>query len=175
MLDRPNPYEALRSVPSLTVTSDDLTDAGQMPVAQVHDSAGGANISPQLSWSGAPADTQAYAVTMYDPDAPTVSGFWHWLLTGLSATVTSLPSGAGASGVLDGVRLGRNDFGDNSYGGAAPPPGDGPHRYFVAVSALDTDDLGIGPNASAAVTSFAIEAHTIARGLIMVQFEQTEA
>jgi Raf kinase inhibitor-like YbhB/YbcL family protein len=172
MLDRPNPYDSLRSVPQLTVSSRDLSDGGEMPLQQVHDSAGGGNVSPQLSWSGAPDGTRGYAVTLYDPDAPTVSGFWHWQLTGLPATTTSLSTGAGAAGALDGVLRGHNDFGGDEYGGAAPPPGDGAHRYIFAVSALDTDDLGIDGSAGMAYTSFAIEAHTIARGLLTVTFER---
>jgi Raf kinase inhibitor-like YbhB/YbcL family protein len=176
MLDRPNPYDSLKSVPSLTVTSDTLTDGAEMPREQVHDSAGGGNVSPQLSWSGGPAGTAGYAVTLYDPDAPTVSGFWHWQLTGLPASVTSLPAGAGAAGALGdrlkGVLSGGNDFGSREYGGAAPPAGDGPHRYIFAVSALDTDALGIDESAGLAVTSFMIEAHTIARGLLTVTYEQ---
>jgi Raf kinase inhibitor-like YbhB/YbcL family protein len=172
MLDRPSPYDSLKSVPPLTVTSEDLTDGSEMPLAQVHDSAGGDNVSPQLSWSGAPDGTAAYAVTLYDPDAPTVSGFWHWQLTGLDASVTSLSAGAGAAGALEGVLSGHNDFGSSEYGGAAPPPGDGAHRYIFAVSALDTDDLGIDGSAGTAFTSFAIEAHTIARGLLTVTYER---
>ncbi|HEY1487920.1 MAG TPA: YbhB/YbcL family Raf kinase inhibitor-like protein [Micromonosporaceae bacterium] len=172
MLDRPSPYDSLKTVPALTVTSDDLDNGGVMPLAQVHDSAGGDNVSPQLSWSGAPDGTRAFAVTLYDPDAPTVSGFWHWQLTGLPASTTSLAGGAGAAGAIDGVLRGRNDFGSDSYGGAAPPPGDGAHRYIFAVSALDTDDLGLDESAGTAFTSFAIEAHTIARGLLTVTYER---
>ncbi|HEY2795146.1 MAG TPA: YbhB/YbcL family Raf kinase inhibitor-like protein [Micromonosporaceae bacterium] len=172
MLDRPSPYDSLKSVPALTVTSDDLDNGGVMPMAQVFNGAGGGNVSPHLQWSGEPEGTKGYAVTLYDPDAPTVSGFWHWQMTGIPASVTALPSGAGAAGVMEGVRNNRTDFGTEEYGGAAPPAGDGAHRYIFAVSALDTDDLGLDSSAGTAVTSFAIEAHTIARGLLTVTYEQ---
>jgi len=171
MLDRPSPYDSLRAVPALTLTSQSLSDGGVMPAEQVFHGAGGGNVSPQLSWSGAPEGTRGYAVTLYDPDAPTVSGFWHWQLTGLSAETTSLPAGAGEAGSTIGVQ-GRSDFGDNAYGGAAPPAGDGPHRYIFAVSALDTDDLQVDDSTPAAVVSFSIEAHTLARGLLTVTYEQ---
>src|SRR6185369_1758414 len=93
-----NPYDTLPDVPSFTLTSGELTDGTRMPDAQVHDSAGGGNVSPSLSWSGAPEGTKGYVVTCFDPDAPTGCGFWHWILTGLDASVTSLPAGAGAPG-----------------------------------------------------------------------------
>lgn len=168
MLNRPSPYDSLKSVPALTLTSDDLTDGGKLPAVCAFASG---NRSPQLSWSGGPNGTRSYAVTCYDPDAPTVSGFWHWLVTGIPASTTSLPAEAGKAGAIPGALYGPSDYGSHEYGGAAPPPGDGPHRYFFAVSALDTDDLGLDANASAAVTSFSIEAHTIARGVVMATYE----
>jgi Raf kinase inhibitor-like YbhB/YbcL family protein len=166
----PDPYELLPQVPSLDVTSESFADGEALPDEQVFDDWGfhGGNASPQLSWSGAPEGTRSYAVTCFDPDAPTPSGFWHWLLVNVPADVTSLPAGFGSAGaeLPEGVRQIANDYGSEAYGGAAPPEGDRAHRYMFAVHALDTDDLGLGERASAAVTAFNIGAHTVARGVL---------
>lgn len=162
----PIPYDFLPRVPALTVESDDVHDGRPLSEAQVFDGWGfsGQNISPRLRWSGAPGGTRGYAVTCFDPDAPTGSGFWHWLLFDIAADVTELPAGAGSPGTSFGAH-GPNDYGIKAYGGAAPPPGP-PHRYVFAVHALDVDRLGVGPDASAAAVGFTITAHTLARGYI---------
>ena len=173
MADRaPLPYDFLPSVPSFSLTSEDVSEGKQMSDRQVYNSFGmtGQNISPQLSWSGFPAETKSFAVTCYDPDAPTGSGFWHWLLLDVPATVTSLPAGAGSgsgSGLPAGAFHVRNDYGTKDFGGAAPPAGDPPHRYVFAVHALDAETLGIDSDVTPAVAGFNLRFHTIARGLLI--------
>ncbi|GAA2780222.1 YbhB/YbcL family Raf kinase inhibitor-like protein [Saccharopolyspora taberi] len=173
-LDRPidpDPYSLLPAVPSFTVTSTDVTDGGPMSPAHVNDGmgAGGQNRSPQLSWSGFPAETRSFVVTCFDPDAPIPGGFWHWALVDIPADVTELATDAGSRdgrGVPAGSFAVANDLGERAYAGAAPPPGDRPHRYYFVVHAVDTDKLGVDENASPAVVSFNLAFHTLARAVI---------
>lgn len=161
----PDPYSLLPEVPSFTLTSDDVADGQPLDAKFAHDSVGGGNVSPHLAWSGFPDATKGFAVTCLDPDAPTGSGFWHWSVFGLGADVTSLAQGA------TGLSTARNDYGAEGYGGAAPPAGDRPHRYFFAVHALDSDDLGLTPDATPAYVGFNLTFHVLARAVIVPTFQ----
>jgi Raf kinase inhibitor-like YbhB/YbcL family protein len=161
----PLPYDFMPTVPSFTVASEDIANGETLGDKQVST---GENISPQLEWSGFPAETKSFAVTCYDPDAPTGSGYWHWLVIDLPASVTSLAAGAGAAGALPGHAFHvRNDSGTKEFDGAAPPPGDEPHRYVFAVHAVDVETLGIDSDVSPAVAGFNLRFHTIARAVII--------
>ena len=173
-LDRPtapDPYSLLPRAPSFTVESSDVR-AGT-PIADAHIYAGG-NRSPQLSWRDVPAGTKSFVVTCFDPDAPTPSGFWHWLLVNLPASTTSLPTGAGSEGAQlpTGAFHTRNDFGAKTFGGAAPPSGDIAHRYFFVVHAIDVDALPVDSDASAAVVNFNLAFHTLARAIITPTYQE---
>jgi Raf kinase inhibitor-like YbhB/YbcL family protein len=166
------PYDFMPTVPSFELRSDDVADGQMMSQNQVFDGFGmtGRNISSSLSWSGFPAQTKNFAVTLFDPDAPTGSGWWHWVVLGIPASVTKLEAGAagtGGSGLPEGVFHVRNDYMVKDFGGAAPPEGDPPHRYVFAVHALDVESLGVSDEISPAKAGFNLRFHTIARALLI--------
>ncbi len=170
-----NPYDFLPELPGFTLRSTDIEDGEPLKRAQVSGimGAGGEDLSPQLSWSGSPEETRSFAVTVYDPDAPTASGFWHWAVANLPDTVTELPRGAGDGSLLPGNALTLvNDAGMRRYVGAAPPAGHGVHRYFVAVHALDVEKLELAEDASPAYLGFNLFMHAIARAVIHGTYEQ---
>ncbi|HET8971078.1 MAG TPA: YbhB/YbcL family Raf kinase inhibitor-like protein [Candidatus Nanopelagicales bacterium] len=166
----PNPYDHLLPVAGFEVTSTDVRDAE--PMAAQHTSVHGDSLSPQLSWTGAPAGTASFAVTCFDPDAPTPSGFWHWVVIDLPATVTELAQGAGAADTaLPGGRHLTNEYGAAGYLGAAPPEGDHPHRYFFVVHAVDVPRLDVDAAARPAVASFHLAFHTLGRALLVPTYQ----
>jgi len=152
-----------------------LTDGGKLGNDQVSGimGAGGSDVSPQLSWSGFPEQTRSFAVTVYDPDAPTASGFWHWAVANLPATVTDLPAGVGDGSLLPGDALTlANDAGLRRYLGAAPPAGHGVHRYIVAVHAVGVERLDIPADATPAFLGFNLFGNAIARALLHGTYQQ---
>ena len=170
-----NPYDFLPELPGFTLTSTDITDGKPLKNAQVSGimGAGGEDVSPQLSWSGFPEETRSFAVTVFDPDAPTASGFWHWAVANLPATVTELPSGVGDGSLLPGDALTLvNDAGVRRFIGAAPPAGHGYHRYFGAVHALNVETLELSEDASPADLGFKLFMSAIARAVIHGTYEQ---
>ncbi len=161
----PDPYPLLPAADSFEVVSDDVTDGAPLKDDQV---AAKGNTSPHLSWSGAPEGTKSYTVTCFDPDAPTPSGFWHWVLVDLPADVTSLEAGAGAEGAsLPGnAFMVRNDGNQTAFMGAAPPQGDQVHRYYFVVHAVGEETLGVDADSTPAVVSFNLAFKTLARAII---------
>lgn len=175
----PNPYDFLPAVPSFRVTSADAAE-GQ-PLALRHASAvfgveGGQDVSPQLSWSEFPAETRSFVVTMYDPDAPTASGFWHWAIANIPVSTVSLETDAGS---VDGKKMPagalvlKNDAGAARYVGAAPPPGHGKHRYLFCVHAVDVAQLDVNADTSPALLGFNLFFHTLARATLVATYERT--
>ncbi len=144
---------------AFNLTSTAFENDGFMPKAQLYNGMGqsGDNLSPPLSWSDPPAGTKSFAVTLYDPDAPTGSGWWHWVLVNIPADVTSLPEGASSKpdALPEGALQSRTDFGVAGYGGAAPPPGV-LHHYVFTVHALGVEMLDVSPDMSAAMVGFMI-------------------
>ena len=164
-----NPFDRLPQVPGFELKSAAVTQGQPLPLAQMSGAfgiPGGQDVSPDLTWSGAPEGTKSYAVTMYDPDAPTMSGFWHWAVANIPASVTTLPAGVGSDLPAGAVQL-PNDARLPQYIGAAPPAGHGPHRYFITVHALDVEDIGVPAEGTPAFLGFNIAGHILARATIM--------
>jgi Raf kinase inhibitor-like YbhB/YbcL family protein len=172
----PIPYDFLPPVAEMTLASADLDAGSEIPDLHLADSMGmtGDNVSPELHWSGAPEGTQSYAITCHDPDAPTASGFWHWVVFDIPADVSALARGAGASDATlpAGAHHARNDAGALGYLGAAPPEGHGEHRYVFVVHAVDQPTLGLDSSATPAAVGFTLAFNTLARGLLVATYER---
>ena len=158
-----------------TLTSANIKQGKMMAAEQVYDGFGchGGNVSPLLRWKNAPPGTRSFAITVYDPDAPTGSGWWHWIMLNIPATTTALPAGAGtpASGKAPpGATESRTDFGSVGYGGPCPPAGDKPHRYVFTVYALKVATLDVNENASGAMAGFTINANQIGKASITARY-----
>jgi Raf kinase inhibitor-like YbhB/YbcL family protein len=171
-----NPYEDLPQVPTFELRSEDISDGETMANPHVSGmmGAGGEDASPQLAWSGAPEGTQSYAVTCYDPDAPTASGFWHWAAFNIPADVTELPRGASGSALPQGAVELKNDGGQPRYIGAAPPAGHGPHHYWFVVHAVDVPSLDVPADATPAFLGFNLFSHTLGRAVLVPIYEVSE-
>lgn len=171
-----SPLAKLNDVPTFTLTSADVADAEQL--AERHRSGkmevpGGEDVSPQLSWSGFPEGTKSFAVTCFDPDAPTQSGWWHWAVLNIPVDCTELPTDAGnpdAPKLPDGALTLNNDAGFPGYLGAAPPEGHGDHRYFFMVHAVDVEKLDLEAGATPAFLGFNLFFHSIGRAYIAPTF-----
>ncbi|HUN47773.1 MAG TPA: YbhB/YbcL family Raf kinase inhibitor-like protein [Stellaceae bacterium] len=153
------------SAAGFSLSSPDVKPGSTIKAEQVFKGFGctGSNISPALHWSGAPAGTKSFALTIYDPDAPTGSGWWHWVITNIPATATGLAKNAGdvkANLAPAGSVQSRTDFGVPGYGGPCPPQGDKPHRYVFKLFAVDVDHLDVTPDSSAAYVGFNLHFHT---------------
>jgi len=151
-----------------TIKSSDIAPASVISDKHVFNGFGcsGKNISPQISWSNAPLGTKSFALTAYDPDAPTGSGWWHWVVVNIPATYKKLPADFGAQDaftIKDGAMQIRNDFGAYKFGGPCPPQGDKPHRYIFTIYALKTDKLDLNDAATAALAGFMINRNAIAK------------
>lgn len=146
------------------LTSPDIAEGKTMAGRHVFKGFGcaGDNVSPALTWSSAPAGAKSFALMVYDPDAPTGSGWWHWVVYNLPAAATSLPSGASLAGLPPGAVQGRTDYGTPGYGGPCPPPGT-PHRYVFTLHALDVEALSLPADASAAMVGFMVNSHSLGK------------
>ena len=150
----------------LTAAMPDIHNGATIPMVHVFSGCGGGNQSPALSWSVDPKGTQSFAVTIFDPDAPTGSGWWHWTVFNIPASVHSLPENAGAANstaLPAGAVQGRTDFGFSNYGGPCPPKGDRPHRYIFTIHALKVDHVDADQDAGGALAGFMINANQIGK------------
>ena len=165
----------LASAAGFALSSPTIKPGSTLTDAQVFNGFGctGKNVSPALKWSGAPKDTKSFALTVYDPDAPTGSGWWQWVIYNIPASASEIPEGAGTAdgkGLPAGSQQGRTDFGAPGFGGACPPPGDKPHRYIFTVYALKTDKLDIPPDGTAALVGYMINANKLASATFTAKY-----
>ncbi|GAA6141600.1 YbhB/YbcL family Raf kinase inhibitor-like protein [Hydrogenophaga sp. 5NK40-0174] len=161
---------------AFSLSSTDVQPGKMLTINQVFKGFGceGGNVSPALAWKNAPQGTQSFALTVYDPDAPTGSGWWHWMAYNIPVAVSSLPAGAGGVDAVmpDGVVQVRNDFGVKGFGGACPPPGDKPHRYQFTIHALKVDKLELPADASAALVGYMINANKLGSASIEALYQR---
>jgi Raf kinase inhibitor-like YbhB/YbcL family protein len=166
-------FGATAAQAEMKLTSKDLTSGKTMADAQVFNSFGctGKNISPELTWSGAPEGTKSFAVMVYDPDAPTGSGWWHWSVFNIPADASKIATGASGDKKLPaGAVEGRTDFGTSGYGGACPPVGDAPHHYQFTVYALSVDKLPLPDTAPGAMVGYYVRANTLDKASLEVTY-----
>ena len=160
-----------QAVPAFTLTSPDISTGGRIAEAQVFNGFGckGGNVSPSLTWSRAPEGTKSFALLMHDPDAPTGSGWWHWVVYDIPASATGLPAGAGdahGSKLPAGAMQGKTDFGTAGYGGPCPPPG-APHHYYLRLYALKVAKLDVPADATPALIGFNVNAQSLGKVELM--------
>lgn len=165
----PDPYAPLKDLPSFSLSSTDIRDGEQLAEEQT----GAKSISPQLSWSDLPEGTKSLAVTCFDPDAPTASGFWHWATFNIPVDVTELPNGAGKEDLegVPGATTLVGDSGQRGFYGAEPPAGHGPHRYLFAVHAVDVEKLDVPADATPTVLGFNLYFHALGRAIVWGWYE----
>lgn len=164
------------AVPALAfeLQSPTLKAGGTLPAEQVFNGFGcsGPNISPALSWKNPPKGTKSFALNVFDPDAPTGSGWWHWVVLDIPAGVNALAQGASAQGLPAPMIQSLTDFGAPGFGGACPPKGDKPHRYIFTLYALDVPTLGLDAKAMPALVGFMIHQHVLAKASLTVSYGQ---
>ena len=157
-------------VPTLTLSSTDFSNGGALPVTSAQSGCGGTNLSPQISWSSGPASTKSYALTVFDPDAPTGVGFWHWTMYNIPPNVTSFYSGYGSA--PPSGTSGLSDYGTLGYGGPCPPVGDIVHHYIFTVYALNTALTGMPPQTSGAYLVFSLRQNVVAMGTYIGTYQR---
>ena len=167
----------LASAANFVLTSPTIKPNTTLTEEQVFNGFGcaGKNQSPALKWTAWPKETKSYAVTVYDPDAPTGSGWWHWVVYNIPTTATELVAGAGDSSGQQlplGALQGRTDFGTHEFGGACPPKGDKPHRYIFTVHALKIEKIEVPTDASAAMIGYMINANSIGKATFTAKYNR---
>ena len=163
------------TVGAFELSSPDIAQGQRLDRAQVYGGYGcaGKNLSPALNWKNAPAGTRSFAVTVFDPDAPTGRGWWHWLIFDIPAAANALPAGVGVQAALpSGARQGRNDFGEHAYGGACPPPGHGTHHYVFTLYALKVERLDVSEDASPERIDAAVHGHSLGSAQITALYSR---
>jgi len=171
-----DPYAAVTPAPAMTLTSADLNAGQEKPLRFRDPEIGGEGRSPHLAWSGFPQETKSFAITCYDPDAPTGTGFYHWAVADIPASTVELAAGQGSAGgtMPEGSLTLPNDLRLRHYIGANPPPDSGRHRYVFVIHAVDVERLDIDPDLTPVVLGFNLHFHTLARGALSVWVESDE-